>query len=73
LTEKKELMTAMADALAEKETLVFTELRDILGDRPFAVKEQYDKFVSASGHNPFSQEAAMADSKAEKEATTNDK
>merc|ERR1719223_621256 len=56
LTEKEELMTAMADALAEKETLVFTDLREILGDRPFAVKEQYERFVSASGQNPFSQE-----------------
>jgi ATP-dependent Zn protease len=35
LSESKGLVAAMADALAAKETLVQTDLRDLLGDRPF--------------------------------------
>jgi len=55
LTEKGELMTALADALAEKETLVFKELQDVLGERPYDMKQEYKKFVTA-GANPFTVE-----------------
>jgi len=67
LTEKTALMTSMADALIEKETLVYNELKELLGERPFALKDEYSKFVNASG-NPFAQEFAESDAKAEKDA-----
>jgi AFG3 family protein len=55
LNEKASLMTALADALSEKETLVYNELLEILGERPFGMKEEYKKFVTA-GANPFTAE-----------------
>lgn len=54
----------MSDALMEKETLVYTELRDILGDRPFGLHASFAKYVTASG-NPFDQDEAEADAKAQ--------
>mmetsp|Transcript_59401 Transcript_59401/g.165889 ORF Transcript_59401/g.165889 Transcript_59401/m.165889 type:complete len:861 (-) Transcript_59401:233-2815(-) len=68
LEEKSALVQAMANALVEKETLVYNELRDLLGERPFALKEQYGKYVTASG-NPFDQASAEADAKAAQEAS----
>mmetsp|Transcript_41813 Transcript_41813/g.94033 ORF Transcript_41813/g.94033 Transcript_41813/m.94033 type:complete len:796 (+) Transcript_41813:62-2449(+) len=65
LEEKKEYLLRMADALAEKETLVYNDLKDLLGDRPYALKEQYDKYVSASGQNPFQPEEAKPAEEAE--------
>jgi len=52
LTEKSELMTELSNKLAEKETLVYNELKDILGERPFGIKDSYKQFVTA-GANPF--------------------
>lgn len=52
LTEKASLLRALSDKLVEKETLVYNELREILGDRPYVLKEEYSKFVTA-GANPF--------------------
>eukprot|EP00927_Polykrikos_kofoidii_P027404 TRINITY_DN2411_c0_g2_i1.p1 TRINITY_DN2411_c0_g2~~TRINITY_DN2411_c0_g2_i1.p1 ORF type:complete len:896 (-),score=169.82 TRINITY_DN2411_c0_g2_i1:158-2758(-) len=49
LLEKKDLLIGMADALAEKETLVYNELRALLGERPFAIQGQYSQFATASG------------------------
>merc|ERR1719321_2166080 len=37
LMESKSLVAAMADALAAKETLVLSDLKDLLGERPFVV------------------------------------
>jgi len=53
LLEKRDLMMAMSERLEEKETLVYADLRDVLGERPFAIKDSYKQFVSAGG-NPFS-------------------
>jgi len=39
----------LADALREKETLVYADLVEILGERPFGLPGQYSKFVTASG------------------------
>lgn len=47
LLEKKETMVSLADLLCEKETLVYNDLRGVLGERPFGVKAQYQKFVTA--------------------------
>merc|ERR1719401_941932 len=57
LQEKTALMTALADRLAEKETLVYADLLDVLGERPFGIQDQYKQFVTAGG-NPFSVQAA---------------
>jgi len=55
LLEKRDLMMAMSERLEEKETLVYADLRGILGERPFAVKDAYKKFVT-SGGNPFTED-----------------
>mmetsp|Transcript_69383 Transcript_69383/g.157430 ORF Transcript_69383/g.157430 Transcript_69383/m.157430 type:complete len:595 (+) Transcript_69383:3-1787(+) len=52
LTEKKDLMTALADGLTEKETLVYSEIKSILGERPYGIQESYRTFVEG-GDNPF--------------------
>merc|ERR1719329_1418924 len=52
LLEKKDLITAMADKLDEVETVVYHDIRDLLGERPHGFKEEYSKFVTA-GKNPF--------------------
>eukprot|EP00929_Paragymnodinium_shiwhaense_P020395 TRINITY_DN13616_c0_g1_i1.p1 TRINITY_DN13616_c0_g1~~TRINITY_DN13616_c0_g1_i1.p1 ORF type:complete len:851 (-),score=303.72 TRINITY_DN13616_c0_g1_i1:316-2868(-) len=60
LKEKKDLMMAMGDKLAEKETLVYTDLRELLGERPFQMKQQYGSFITASGEAPAEEAAAEA-------------
>merc|ERR1712125_128949 len=52
LTEKSDLMNQLADQLDERETLVYNDLRNILGERAYGVKEELKKFVTAGG-NPF--------------------
>eukprot|EP00933_Yihiella_yeosuensis_P021937 TRINITY_DN17288_c0_g1_i1.p1 TRINITY_DN17288_c0_g1~~TRINITY_DN17288_c0_g1_i1.p1 ORF type:complete len:609 (+),score=176.01 TRINITY_DN17288_c0_g1_i1:206-1828(+) len=64
LLEHKDKMIALSDRLAEKETLVYNDLVEVLGERPFGMKSEYKKFVTA-GSNPFtkdmgSEEAADA-------------
>jgi len=54
LQEKSDLMTALSDRLAEKETLVYNELKDVLGERPYGIKDSYKLFVTAGG-NPFTE------------------
>lgn len=49
LLEKQDLLKALADKLFEKETLVYKDIHEVLGDRPFAVNPNYEKFVIASG------------------------
>jgi AFG3 family protein len=49
LLEKKDLMMKLSDKLFEKEMLVYTDLKEVLGDRPFDLKKEYAKFVTASG------------------------
>lgn len=53
LKDNSTVLLAMAESLMEKETLVHNELREILGDRPYGLKEQYASFVTASGASPF--------------------
>jgi len=52
LTEKKDILLALSDRLEEKETLLFAELTEIMGKRPFGVQEEYREFVEQT--NPFS-------------------
>lgn len=52
LLEKKSLMHELADRLTDKETLVYSDLLDVLGERPFGIKDQFKQFVTAGG-NPF--------------------
>lgn len=67
LVEKTSIMNGMADALAEKETLVYNDLRELCGERPWALKSQYSKFITASG-NPYDQAATEEESKENVEA-----
>jgi AFG3 family protein len=52
LSEKQDLVKAMADELVKEDTLVYNQLVSILGERPFAVKDSYKQYVTATG-NPF--------------------
>mmetsp|Transcript_45521 Transcript_45521/g.97586 ORF Transcript_45521/g.97586 Transcript_45521/m.97586 type:complete len:852 (-) Transcript_45521:241-2796(-) len=52
LTAKKDIVQALAEALLAKETLVYSDLLSILGDRPHAVPEVYQAYLAKSG-NPF--------------------
>merc|ERR1719272_1552071 len=61
LTQKKDLVNAMADELLKEDTLVYNQLVGILGERPYGIKESYRQFVTASG-NPFTAGIANADS-----------
>lgn len=49
LTEHKEKLMALTDKLDEKETLVYQDLVSVLGERPWALKEEYSKFITAGG------------------------
>jgi len=64
LWEKKDLVHAMADELVKEDTLVYNQLVNILGERPFGIKAAYKQFVTASG-NPFT---SGSPSEAEKSA-----
>jgi len=52
LRAKGDVVRALSEALLAKETLVYNDLLEILGDRPFQVNEQYSKYLAAKG-NPF--------------------
>merc|ERR1740123_665787 len=52
LTEKSALMNELADRLTDKETLVYSDLREVLGERPYGVHETIAAFVTAGG-SPF--------------------
>ncbi|CAE7375156.1 FTSH10 [Symbiodinium natans] len=52
LQEQSDKLQQLADRLAEKETLVYHDLVEVLGERPFSIKEELNKFVTAGG-NPF--------------------
>jgi len=52
LAEQKEKLESLAERLAEKETLVYTDLVEVLGERPHPIKSEISKFVTA-GANPF--------------------
>lgn len=54
LNKKNDLLTALSDRLLEKETLVFAELKEILGEPPHAVTGENMKFVDQA--NPFEME-----------------
>merc|ERR1719333_1751814 len=45
LLEHEEKLRELADRLLVKEVLVTEDLVDVLGDRPFGLKDQYKKFV----------------------------
>merc|ERR1719387_804404 len=45
LLEHEEKLRTLADRLLVKEVLVTEDLVDVLGERPFGLKDQYKKFV----------------------------
>lgn len=59
LREKQGLVHALADSLAAKETLVYADLLEILGARPFPMKEMYRRFAVASGSVPSAVPSAV--------------
>lgn len=52
LTSKTVILQALAEKLVEKETLVYNDLLDVLGERPFGIQDHFKQFVTAGG-NPF--------------------
>ncbi|CAE8615923.1 unnamed protein product [Polarella glacialis] len=66
LLEKKDLMNALADRLAEKETLVYHDLVAVMGERPFGLKDGFREFVMAGAENFATQEAAAKEAAAKK-------
>merc|ERR1711985_150323 len=50
LLEHKEKLKELADRLLIKEVLVTEDLVDVLGERPFGLKDQYKKFVDVRRH-----------------------
>jgi AFG3 family protein len=48
LTSKSDALHALVDELLKKETLVYSELLAILGERPVKMKEEYRQFVTAT-------------------------
>lgn len=51
-------MRALSERLAERETLVYSELREILGKPPFAAPEEHQPFLAA-GSNPFTDDLGV--------------
>jgi O6-methylguanine-DNA--protein-cysteine methyltransferase len=48
IEEKKHLIDLMAQRLYEKETLVYQDILEILGPRPYGMNKNYEKFVKAT-------------------------
>merc|ERR1712012_1117344 len=59
----------LADQLFEKETLVYTDLRGVLGERPYGMKKQFVQFVQAG----MVTEEATSDAKSETSETSSAK
>ncbi|CAE8612272.1 unnamed protein product [Polarella glacialis] len=64
--EESDLMIALADRLAEKETLVYHDLVAVLGERPFGLKDGFREFVTAGAANFATREAEDKEAKAKK-------
>jgi AFG3 family protein len=69
LWEKRDLVHALTEKLFEKETLVYKDLHEVLGDRPFGINSNYKEFVTASGESDQWQngEGAVGDTVGEAE------
>ena len=48
LKEKEHLVDALSNRLFEKETLVYSDLKEVLGPRPYGMKKEYETFVLAT-------------------------
>merc|ERR1719215_1007683 len=77
LQEKSDMMQALADRLMEKETIVYNDLKEVLGERPFGVQEEFENLLAASGEgeSPFTagfakDDAAASDGKASEGGAT---
>merc|ERR1719478_472127 len=71
LLEHQDKLKALADRLLIKEFLVMEDLVDILGERPFGLKDQYKKFVDVRRTleaQRQAEEAKAAEAKAAEEA-----
>jgi len=57
LHEKRDMMLSFSSVLVEKETMVYNDIKEVFGERPFGLKAAYAEFVTA-GSSPFSATAA---------------
>jgi len=64
LEEKREMMISFSDVLVEKETMVYNDIKEVLGERPFGIKAAYADFVTA-GSSPFDKVVASDEGSAE--------
>jgi len=62
LTEKQELVHKLSERLLKKEVLVMEDLTEILGDRPFGLRESVNKYVDV--RRQLDDEKAKAQEKA---------
>merc|ERR1719472_496770 len=69
LLEHEDKLKTLANRLLEKEVLVTEDLVDVLGERPFGLKDQYKKFVDVR-RTLDAQRKAEAEAEAEKAAAT---
>lgn len=46
LTEKRELIEALAERLLEKESINLPEIIEVVGDRPFPMKESIRNYLN---------------------------
>lgn len=60
ITDKKDIIRKLADKLLEKEILVFNDIVDILGDRPFDPHENFRRFLEESNKMRLKPEVAEA-------------
>lgn len=46
LTAKKDLVVSLSSRLLEQESVSFTDLKEILGERPFPIEKEYEQYLS---------------------------
>jgi hypothetical protein len=72
LLDHEDKLKTLANRLLEKEVLVTEDLVDVLGERPFGLKDQYKKFVDVRRYleqQRQAEEVAAAEKAAEPAAT----
>ncbi|TEB20589.1 putative metalloendopeptidase, partial [Perkinsus sp. BL_2016] len=52
LSEYEEKVKALSELLFRKETVVYADLKEVLGERPWPIKLEYAKFVDAGFKRP---------------------
>jgi hypothetical protein len=63
LSKHEDKLLALSALLLQKEVLVTEDLVEILGERPYGLKDQYKKYVDVRKHLREEREAKEADTK----------